>query len=494
MTLKNIARQCAALLAAGCLAAGATAQTDADAARRAAEGAKTVALLQELIRLDSSNAPGDTTRIAAHLKALFEPLGAQIEIVLAPNGRAAHFFARHKGDGSKRPLLLAAHTDVVPADKDKWVVDPFGGVEKDGYVWGRGALDNKGSVAVFARAVLRILEEKQPLARDIIFLAEADEEPGAFNTTWLAKQHWDKMDAEFALNEGGFIFTDEQGTARQFNVGVIDKVSINIKLRSSGPVRHSSVPPPALETANGRLLAALARLSAYSGPIRVMPETEAYLRSQAKLNPGPLSTALDQILASNDAAVREAALRALHIQRPEEAPVLNALLRNTLTVTMFSAGVKANVIPGEAEATLNARLLPGTPIESLLQDLRERIGDPEVQLELISSLPKAEQPMFFKRRPMIPPSSIDTELFSAMQRQAKQLWPQVDVVPTMMIGGTDATPWRDRGVPVYGIYPYPIRPELFLTFHGHNERVPVESLHQGTEFVYRLLLDVAGKR
>jgi acetylornithine deacetylase/succinyl-diaminopimelate desuccinylase-like protein len=149
-------------------------------AQTTAEGKATAAVLGDLLRFDSSNVPGDTRDIAAYLKKIFDAAGIENEIILAPNGKAAHFVARLKGDGSKRPVLLAAHTDVVPAERGSWSVDPFGGTVKDGYLWGRGALDNKGAVAAFARAMLRLKAAKVPLRRDVIFLAEADEEQGQF--------------------------------------------------------------------------------------------------------------------------------------------------------------------------------------------------------------------------------------------------------------------------------------------------------------------------
>ncbi|PZR48290.1 MAG: peptidase M20, partial [Stutzerimonas stutzeri] len=157
------------------------------------QGAATAAMLKDLIRIDTSNAPGDTREVADYLKRRFDAAGIPNEIILAPNGKAAHFIARLKGDGSKRPLLIAAHTDVVPAEKARWSVDPFGGIEKDGFIYGRGALDNKGAVAAFATAVLRLKAQGTKLSRDIIFLAEADEEQGVYNTNWLAQNHWPKL-------------------------------------------------------------------------------------------------------------------------------------------------------------------------------------------------------------------------------------------------------------------------------------------------------------
>ena len=168
-------------------------------------------LLTEVIRIDTSNPPGNEGKLAEFLKTKFAPLGFEIDIVPTPQPGKAHFIARLRGDGSKKPLLIAAHEDVVGVEREKWSLDPFAGVIKDGYVYGRGAIDFKGGLAVFAQAVLDIARQKRPLARDIIFLAEADEEGGAYGTRFLADNAWDKIDCEFALNEGGWIIQEAAG-------------------------------------------------------------------------------------------------------------------------------------------------------------------------------------------------------------------------------------------------------------------------------------------
>src|SRR6266478_6581621 len=184
---------------------------------------ETASLLAELIRINSSNPPGNEAKLAAFLKTKFEPLGFQIDIVATPDPAMAHFIARLKGDGSKKPILLAAHADVVGVEREKWSVDPFAGVVKDGYVMGRGAIDFKGGLAVFAEAVMMLARNKVPLSRDVIFLSEADEEGGSYNTTWLAKDHFDKIDCEFSLNEGGWIMKNPDGTVRYVSISTADK-------------------------------------------------------------------------------------------------------------------------------------------------------------------------------------------------------------------------------------------------------------------------------
>jgi acetylornithine deacetylase/succinyl-diaminopimelate desuccinylase-like protein len=190
---------------------------------RAQDVDRTAALLSELIRVNTSNPPGNEAGIAALLAPRFRALGFEVAIVPTPDSGKAHFIARLRGDGSKRPILLAAHADVVGVEREKWSVDPFAGVIQDGHVVGRGAIDFKGGMAVFARAVMMLAERKVPLDGDVIFLAEADEENGRYSTSWLASQAWDKIDCEFALNEGGWIIKGDDGKVKYVSISTADK-------------------------------------------------------------------------------------------------------------------------------------------------------------------------------------------------------------------------------------------------------------------------------
>ena len=204
----------------------------------------TAALLAELLRVDTSNPPGNEAAIARLLAPRFRALGFETDIVPTPEAGKAHFIARLRGNGSKRPILLAAHADVVGVEREKWSVDPFAGVIRDGYVLGRGAIDFKGGMAVFARAAMMLAERKVPLDRDVIFLAEADEEGGRYNTSWLAREHWAKIDCEFALNEGGWIIKGADGRVRYVSISTADKSSVPIIVAAKGTSTHSSMPRP----------------------------------------------------------------------------------------------------------------------------------------------------------------------------------------------------------------------------------------------------------
>jgi len=451
---------------------------------------KTAALLQELLRFDTTNPPGRTIEQAEYLKKVFDAAGIPNEIVKTPVDGKAHFIARLKGDGSKRPVLLAGHSDVVPAERQTWTVDPFAGVIKDGYVLGRGAMDFKGGQAVFARAVLMLAENKVPLARDVIFLAEADEEAGEFGPEWLAKNHWDKIDAEFALNEGGWIFQDKAGVTRQVNITTRDKVYAGLKLSVIGTPTHSSRPQP--DSAIGRLTRALAKISVWDTDPTLTPQTRAYFEALSKSTEGALAEDLATLAKSEDpAALREAGKR---VAEQGEYPLLwHALMRNTVATTIVKAGVKENVIPGSAEAYINVRLVPGSLPWDVLKQVEEAIGDPNVKVTLATTMSDAEAREHFEKAAKAPESSTETEMFKALAESSRKTWPQAEVVSALFEAGTDASAWRKRGVPVYGIYPYPLDNDTLERMHGNDERIAVKSLDEGTRMIYDTLVTVAGK-
>jgi acetylornithine deacetylase/succinyl-diaminopimelate desuccinylase-like protein len=201
-------------------------------------------LLAELIRVDTSNPPGNEAKLDELLGAKLKPLRFSIETFPTPQAGKTHMIARLKGDGTAKPVPVASHADVVRVEREKWSVAPFDGVIKDGYVWGRGAIDFKGGIAVFAEAVMRLARNKVPLKRDVIFMVEADKEAQPFNTIWLAQTHWDRMDCEFALNEGGWIMKRPDGKVRYISVSTADKSAVSLVLTAHGTSTHSSMPRP----------------------------------------------------------------------------------------------------------------------------------------------------------------------------------------------------------------------------------------------------------
>jgi acetylornithine deacetylase/succinyl-diaminopimelate desuccinylase-like protein len=393
-----------------------------------------------------------------------------------------HFVARLRGNGSRRPILLAGHADTVGVEREKWSVDPFAGVVRDGYVFGRGAIDFKGGLAVFAQAVINLAKNKVPLSRDVIFLSEADEEGGLYNTRWLAEHAWDKVDCEFALNEGGWIIRDAAGKVLYVSVSTADKSSVSLVLTARGTSTHSSMPRP--DNAIYALARALVRLSEYETPVRLTPETRQFFAALAKVSPEPLASRFRDLLGDDPHLVTQAD------KVISEDALLHAIMRNTIAPVLMNAGFRGNVIPGSAEATINFRTVPGTTTQELVDQVTRVINDPRVEVKpsgLTTAGVAAPPP------PPSKPSSLDTSLYRALESSANAVYPGALVTPYLFQAGTDAYAWRSKGIPVYGIYPYPIDAEDLKRMHGNDERVSISSLESGVDLIYRTLVQVAGK-
>jgi acetylornithine deacetylase/succinyl-diaminopimelate desuccinylase-like protein len=443
----------------------------------AAEVPEVAKLLTEILRIDTSNPPGNEGKLAEFLQTKFAPLGFEITIVPGVQAGRSSFIARLRGDGSKRPVLIAAHEDVVGVEREKWSVDPFAGVIRDGYVYGRGAIDFKGGMAVFAQAVLDIAKQKRPLARDIIFLAEADEEGGGPNgTRHLADKVWDKIDCEFALNEGGWIIRDDRGKVQYVSISTADKQSVSLVLTARGTSTHSSMPRP--DNAIFTLARALAKLADYDTAPRLTESTREFFLTLAATSEEPMKTHFRNLATSRDPQLVAAADKAI-----SENTLLHAIMRNTIAPVFLNAGFRGNVIPGSADATINFRVIPGTTADELIAEVKRVIGDPRVEVKPATA---AATP-----RPVESPKS--TALYEALVKHAKETYPGALVTPYLFQAGTDAAPWRTRGVPVYGIYPYPITAKDLTRMHGNDERVPVESLESGLRMITHTLLEVAGR-
>jgi acetylornithine deacetylase/succinyl-diaminopimelate desuccinylase-like protein len=445
----------------------------------------TADLLSELIRVDTSNPPGNEAKLANLLAEKFRPLGFEVEIIPTPEPGKAHFIARLRGDGSKKPILLAAHADVVGVEREKWSLNPFGGEIRDGYVYGRGAIDFKGGLAVFVEAAMRLARNHVPLHRDLIFLSEADEEGGRYNTSWLAESHWNLMDCEFALNEGGWIMKNARGGVQYVSISAADKVSIPLVVAAKGTSTHSSMPRP--DNAIFILSKAMAKLADYETPPELIPSTREFLETLAKTSETPMFRYFDELLNSADPKVVREADREI-----SRNTLLHAILRNTIAPVFLKAGFRGNVIPGSAEATINLRIIPGTDVEKLKAEIEKIINDPRVEVAFPpENTPEgARLASLLKTAARLQPSSKNTSLYRALESSAQATWPGVPVTTYLFQAGTDAIAWRSRGVPVYGIYPYPISAEDLTRMHGNDERVPIESLEQGTEMIYRTLVRV----
>ena len=472
--------------------AGTVAFLMASAAPARAQNSEVVTLLQDLVRINTSNPPGNEALVADLLRTRLEPLGFQIEIVQTPTAGKAHFIARLPAtapDGRK-PLLLAGHEDVVGVEAPLWTVDPFGGVIQDGRLYGRGAMDFKGGLAAFTVAAMRLAREGAPRTRDLILLAEADEEGGAYGTTWLAENHWAKIDAAESINEGGWIFAGGAGGARLMGITTIDKNSLSVTFRTRGTSTHSSRPLP--NSALRRLVRALDRVERYDTSPRITPTARTYLRAWARASSGKTAKRLRAITKARRPAVRRRLANQLRDGRFGE--LYDGLVRNIFVPTIISGGFRANVLPGTAEATVNMRMLPGQKPRPLIRELRRAVADPKVEITpIVTGDATVEETLdAFDKRAAQKPSPINTDLYRSIVREGRRQWANVEVAPALFEAGTDATPWRQRGIPVYGVYPYPISHADLMAMHGNDERVPIAGLEQGTDMLTRVLRDAVG--
>ncbi len=348
-----------------------TAALDFDAA-----AAEAVGLLQDYIRVDTTNPPGHERRAADFLKAVFDREGIECEIY-DQGGDRADIVARIPGTGKRRPFVLLSHMDVVPADAERWTVPPFSGEIRDGYIWGRGATDMKGTAICHLMTMLMLKRSGAVLDRDVVFLGTADEEEGSVDgVDWMIAHHKDALrNAEFAMTEGSYIDASVEGNATAWNVDVTEKSVLWLHVTAKGEAGHASIPEP--NGAVARLVRAVNRILAYEPPIRLIPAVDSYFRSLAATAPPRFRADL----ANPAAAIRRPASR----KRLTSDPFWNACLRPTISVTGLKGSDKVNVIPGAATATLDCRLLPGDDPAAFLKRLKAVAGDASLEWEVIAS-------------------------------------------------------------------------------------------------------------
>ncbi len=421
----------------------------------------------DLLKLDTSNPPGNETRVGRYLKSVCDREGIPGEL-LGPDPRRLNFVARLKGDGSARPLLLMAHSDVVPVERPRWTVDPFAAVRKDGYIWGRGAQDTKGLLAAELAVFVDLKRSAARLKRDVIFLAESDEEAGSTGIQWLIQNVWSKIDAEFALNEGGMATRQPSGKVL-FNIQTAEKIPTRMKLVARGTAGHGSLPRQ--DNPVVHLARAIVKLAEAEQPVRLNATTREYFRS---LGPLPeYSKYADAFRRLEDPAEAGAARR--EIAQPY--PMLAAMLSTTVSPTMTEAGVKVNIIPTSAEGQIDVRRLPDETPEEIVERFRKIIGDPAVEVVRLGG---QEQEM-----PPTEPSSRTSTLYRAMEDVIGREPDALAVLPVMQLGATDGAFLRARGMGVYGIPLFAV-PVEERRAHGNDERMSLESFARGV----RLLSEV----
>jgi len=448
-----------------------------------------VTWLQEYLRIDTSNPPGNEMRAVEFFKKILDQEGIENRAFEYAPGRgdlwaripANSHFSQSQGEVGhptpdeglpKRPIILLNHTDVVTSDASQWRVPPFSGEIKDGYLWGRGAQDMKDEGLAQLVVMVMLKREKVALDRDVIFLAVADEEAGDTGTDWFIAHEADLLEnAEFLINEGGENLL-ENGQVKYVGVDVGEKTTFWLHVVAHGRPGHASRPNP--ESAPDRLVAALNKIIAYRTPLRVLPVVEEFLREMAPYEPPER--------AAHYRDIRKAIQDKKFRDELEGDESLNFLLRDTISLTMLGGSEQTNVIPAEAWANLDVRILPGGNPNDVLEALRRVVNDPNVTIE----------PLEAKFR-VANYSGTDNALYAQIREVAAKYFPGTPVVPHITSGYTECQRYRPLGMIAYGFNPYTATDEEGNTEHGNDERIRVEEVRRGPRILFDVVAGVAEK-
>jgi acetylornithine deacetylase/succinyl-diaminopimelate desuccinylase-like protein len=413
-------------------------------------GDEATRLLQEYVRIDTSNPPGDTRKAADFLAAIFERDGIPVTRYESEPGKAI-IYARLKATVNPpagKAVVLLHHMDVVPADRSQWKVDPFAGTIEGDTLWGRGAFDMKGLGVAHLLAFLKLKRDRVPLNRDVILLAEPDEEVGgALGARWMIANHWTELDPEYVIDEGGFGSRDLFAPGKLvYGIAVAEKKIVWLKVRAEGIAGHGSQPHD--QNPNDRLVRALQRL-------------------------------LNSPLPSGDFSVLNT--MQTRVGRFAENKFTNAIQHSTIAVTWIRSGVgepaKINVIPSVAEAGLDCRVLPGVSRDAWIAEVKRRLGDPSLKIELIN---ESDDPLV---------SEPNTPLYRNLESALSRLHPDAVVTPMLIPYGTDSNAFRPRGVKSYGIFPAIVSAEAIASMHGDAERVPLSGVREAAQVFFETLRD-----
>jgi len=433
------------------------------------------ALLSDLIKINTTNPPGNETQAAKYLAKTLENEGFQCEVLESSPGRG-NIITRLKGTGEKPNLLLLSHLDVVAANPKEWSVDPFSGLVKDGFVWGRGAMDMKSMTAMEVMVMKLLKRNNVKLKGDIILAATADEERGGeAGAGWLIRNHPEKVRAEYVINEGGGQAVPVDGK-NVFTIQTAEKGILWFKVKAKGRPGHGSV-PGAADNAILRMNRVVERLGNYRADMMLTPTVKWFLTVMAEENKEAKESL--SLLLQNPAKGDEI-LDKLAQRDKAMAEELRAMLRMTIAPTIIHGGVKENIIPSECEAVFDCRILPGqTTAEALtrVKELLKDIGLDKLEFEIIQANEPSE-------------SSMDTPLYRLMVETIKEFEPNCAVAPILLTGGTDSRFFRRLGAACYGFQPtlsdLPYS-EILKMVHGIDERISIKNLVFGTSVLYTVV-------
>ena len=431
-------------------------------------GREAVQLLSEYLRIDTTNPPGNEDRATAFLDRVLSEEGIDCQVHQSAPGRS-NLYARLRGDDSKRAVVLLSHSDVVPADRAYWSVDPFAGLVRDGYIWGRGALDMKNLGIAELVVFLALHRNRFPLKRDVVFLVTADEEAGgAAGARWITRNRPELVsDAEFLINESGKGRL-ENGRA-VYSIDITEKSPFWIRLVARGEPGHGSRPKP--HSAVNRLIRALNAIMAYRPPIKVTDAAEWYFKGIAHLQKDGYRERFANIRES----VRDGLFLSDLIRNQHHA----AILRNTISITMLQGSDKINIIPQAATAELDCRLLPGEDPGDFVRDLKNVVGDDGIEMETILNFGNTSSPF-------------DSHLVDAVRDVVSRHHERTEVVPNILSGFTDSHYFRELGIHCYGFMPFLLVDEELRRIHGNDERISVENMERGPRILYEVMEELCG--
>ena len=432
-------------------------------------------IYKELVEINTVTATGDTAKAAEAMAARLHAAGFPEADVHAFSSapKKGNLVARLHGSGARKPILLVAHLDVVPANREDWSVDPFTLTEKDGYYYARGSADDKYMAAAFVSNLIRYKSEGYKPDRDIIVALETDEEildRDGLGIQWLLKNHRDLIDAEFALNEGGPVGLRDGKPIRN-SVQTSEKVSVSFQLDVRNKGGHSSV--PSRDNAIYHLAEGLVRLSKFSFPLNLNDTTRAYFNRAAEFEGDQTAADMRAVLSDKPDPA------AMSFVRLAANPVYNAQLRTTCVATMLQGGHAVNALPQLASAKVNCRIMPGEPVEEVKATLERVLADDQI------TVTQLEQPV------LSAPSALHEEIMGAIEKLSREFWPTAVVMPTMSAGATDGSYLRNAGIPTYG-HSGMAGDVNDVRVHGKDERVLIKSFYDGNEYLYRLVKMLSG--
>ena len=413
--------------------------------------AEAIRTIQAYVRINTSNPPGDVTKAADFLSGLLEREGIPVKRYESGQGRSI-VLARLKGTGTAKPLLLLHHMDVVPTDPARWQHDPFAAEIADGRMWGRGTMDMKGLGVVQLMAFLSLKRQHVPLSRDVILMAVPDEETGGtLGAVWMRTNHYEDIDPEYILDEGGFGSRDLFASNKLvFGISVAEKKILWLKLRAEGIAGHGSQPHD--QNPNDRLIRALGRLLGE-----------------------PLPASSFAVLDTMKSRVGTLAVNKFN----------NAIQHSTISITSLRSGVgdppKVNVIPSVAEATLDCRVLPGTTKDQWMSEIRRRLGDPEIKIDIAY---EGDDPIV---------TTQDSTFYRALESAVKRRHPDAVVTPMVVPYGTDANGFRPRGVKSYGFTPVIVPAAGVMSMHGDAEFLPIDSVGPAIQILFEALRETVSR-